>query len=1069
MSDKVMTFLFEGRDVGLTAMMKKVSSSSLSMSQKMAAVGKTMTQAITVPIVGAAVASVKLAMDFQTSMTKVQALTGVSQKQMTQWSAGILNMAKTTGHAPNELAKALYFVASAGFRGKAALDVLEASAKAAASGLGDTATVADAVTSVLNAYKGTGLKAADVTDTLVAAVTQGKMPVDALAGAIGSVIPVSSILGIKFSEVAAMAAITSRSGANVARTMTGLRYMMSSLINPTSTAAKILAGVGLSAEGVAKEMKGQGLIATLETLKAKLPLPEFLKVVGGARGVAVALNMVKNGGKDAASILDKVEHSSGDTNKAFAITSQTLKFKMNVALASLESAGISVGAKLIPTLTKVATWVGMLAQKFTALPKPMQDMIVKILLVAAVIGPLILISAKMVMAFKTLKGAVEAFGIASKLAALGNPWVLLAVAIALIAVLIITHWKTIMKWGMDCWNAIKSAAEVCWKYILKGWQWFWTTFQPIIKVIETAAKIMWLIWSTEAKIAWDIISGIVLLAWAIIKPIIKAYAALATWLFKTIIMPIAKIAWQVVIDVVKAAWKIIQPILKFYGLFFKLTFDAMKAVAKVTWDAIIGVVKTAWKLIQLAIKGVWVVIETVFGWILHAAASAFGWIPGLGGKLKAAAKTFDTFKANVNRALSGINNKTVKVNVKMTSATNPYPGGISGRAAFGGPIRGPGGPTEDKAGLFALSNNEYVMPAAAHRHYGTKFMDSLRARKFAGGGATQFNVEAGLPSMQSIMGPIGGLLGHMALNFAKTMGGSLGAMLSYAESFVGKVPYVWGGTSTRGWDCSGFMQYVMEHFGYHPPRVASDQQLWAQRSGNVPGALVFFGQPAYHVGMSLGNSMYVGADDPSIGTAIRGLGGNSGFGVPPGAGGPAGGIPGTSGNVASWLEQAMRADGKPNSWLRYMETLVQKESGGDPHAYNPSGASGLCQMKPGTYARWATLRGGIWNPVSNAAASMRYITATYGAPWNIPGLMGGYYPGYKGGGPVRFDTGYGTLRPGYNLAYNGTGKNEHLGPAGGATVINIYPKMLVSDKRQLARELTDVLEQFRGKGGRLAK
>ena len=73
----------------------------------------------------------------------------------------------------------------------------------------------------------------------------------------------------------------------------------------------------------------------------------------------------------------------------------------------------------------------------------------------------------------------------------------------------------------------------------------------------------------------------------------------------------------------------------------------------------------------------------VFGNIVHGAAAAFGWVPGLGGKLKGAAKAFDTFRANVNKSLGGINGRTVNVSVAMTSKSNPYAGGISGRAAAG--------------------------------------------------------------------------------------------------------------------------------------------------------------------------------------------------------------------------------------------------------------------------------------------------------------------------------------------------------------------------------------------------
>lgn len=79
------------------------------------------------------------------------------------------------------------------------------------------------------------------------------------------------------------------------------------------------------------------------------------------------------------------------------------------------------------------------------------------------------------------------------------------------------------------------------------------------------------------------------------------------------------------------------------------------------------------------------------------------------------------------------------------------------------------------------------------------------------------------------------------------------------------VPYVWGGTSPAGFDCSGFVQYVYAANGVSLPRVAS-----AQQAATVPvslnslqaGDLVFWGYPAYHVGIYIGNGCYIHAPAP---------------------------------------------------------------------------------------------------------------------------------------------------------------------------------------------------------------
>jgi len=94
-------------------------------------------------------------------------------------------------------------------------------------------------------------------------------------------------------------------------------------------------------------------------------------------------------------------------------------------------------------------------------------------------------------------------------------------------------------------------------------------------------------------------------------------------------------------------------------------------------------------------------------------------------------------------------------------------------------------------------------------------------------------------------------------------------ILEYASNFLG-VPYVWGGTSPVGFDCSGFTQYVFSHFGVTLPRVSQEQQnvgVLISRENLQPGDLVFFGTPAHHVGIYIGNGKMI--DAPHTGDVIR--------------------------------------------------------------------------------------------------------------------------------------------------------------------------------------------------------
>jgi phage-related protein len=116
-------------------------------------------------------------------------------------------------------------------------------------------------------------------------------------------------------------------------------------------------------------------------------------------------------------------------------------------------------------------------------------------------------------------------------------------------------------------------------------------------------------------------------------------------------------------------------------------------------------------------------------------------------------------------------------------------------------------------------------------------------------------------------------------------------------------------------------------------------------------------------------------------------------------------VPGSPANVQNWIKQAMFLARVPFQWFPALELLVGKESGDNPHAINPIAvngehAEGLWQMLPSTYAMFGGPPGGIFNPVIEGIAALKYIAATYSSPFNIPGLFSGTYRGYASGGII---------------------------------------------------------------------
>lgn len=100
--------------------------------------------------------------------------------------------------------------------------------------------------------------------------------------------------------------------------------------------------------------------------------------------------------------------------------------------------------------------------------------------------------------------------------------------------------------------------------------------------------------------------------------------------------------------------------------------------------------------------------------------------------------------------------------------------------------------------------------------------------------------------------------------------GSGNDIVSFAMSYLG-YPYVWGGTSPSGFDCSGFTQYVYSHFGISLPRTSYQQELCGtivSPAEAQPGDLVTYND---HSAIYIGNGQTISAMSPDAGIAIAGL------------------------------------------------------------------------------------------------------------------------------------------------------------------------------------------------------
>lgn len=188
--------------------------------------------------------------EFETSMSRLNAVSGASAAQMANMRDIARDLGSTTEFSASQAADGLNFLAMAGFNASEAMESLPAVLDlATASGLG-LASAADIASNVISGFGMEASDAAKVADILAGASSRANTDVSQLGSAMSTVAPISASLGVSISDTAAAIGLLSDAGIQGERAGTALRGVMASLAGPTTEAVNVIERLGLTIEDI---------------------------------------------------------------------------------------------------------------------------------------------------------------------------------------------------------------------------------------------------------------------------------------------------------------------------------------------------------------------------------------------------------------------------------------------------------------------------------------------------------------------------------------------------------------------------------------------------------------------------------------------------------------------------------------------------------------------------------------------------------------------------------------------------------------------------------------------------
>ena len=355
--------------------------------------------------------AVKTTADFDSSMSQVQATMGITKDSMSDLNGASVNtmdalrdlakqMGAETAFSASECADAMNYLALAGYDTQEIYDTLPTVLNLAAAGDIDLASASDMVTDAMSAL---GMetseadtmvdqmaKTASLTNTSVAQLGEGILTIGATARTVkGGTAELNAALGI-----------LANNGIKSAEGGTHLRNVILSLQNPTDKAAAQMEALGISVYDSEGNMRSlNDILGDLNTSMDGMTAQEKSNIIGqifNKTDLSAVNALLANTGDTWDSLQQSIADSGGAAQQMADTQLDNLSGQLTLLKSALEGLAISFGEILMPAIRAIVEKVQAFVDKLNSLDDAQKQTVIKIALIAAAIGPLLIVLGKII-------------------------------------------------------------------------------------------------------------------------------------------------------------------------------------------------------------------------------------------------------------------------------------------------------------------------------------------------------------------------------------------------------------------------------------------------------------------------------------------------------------------------------------------------------------------------------------------------------------------------------------------------------------------------------------------------